>query len=331
MAKLKVYLLCITFSLYCSITFASVHGNSEVLDADKPYYIAQLLENNLNLTRQVWKIGNAAVALTKSVGANSSFTSVNQQTKNIIYNYLLDSIPDLFTNEVFQNMTKAVSDELSVAFFKSDIGSNFTAYVNENEKLTNDAVFDVLKNIDFLHLLQSIIQSGKPVIEYFRGNDSTTFIQTLNYFIEVASIIWRDPSFETVESIVMDSFKLGYNAFLNLKNTVQIFVRLIGVAVSMTNDIFKFLPLMTRDVWKSSSFQSITTIIIDELALGLEAYGREHNATGSSFAEQNVTMLLMGILQHTNLDRMQLKWTQAVKLVINILRQQKSECGKILY
>ncbi|VDI73595.1 Hypothetical predicted protein [Mytilus galloprovincialis] len=301
----------------------AVHGNSEVLDTDKPFYIAQLLVNNINLTRQVWKIGESAVALTSSVDTNNSFSAMNQQTKNIIYNYLLDSLPNLFTNEVFQNLTQAVFDELSVAFFKSNVGSNFTAYVNENGKLTNDAVFNVLKNIDSLKLLQSIIEIGEPVMR----NDSIAYSAILNYLIEVVPKIYRDPSFETVKSIVMESFKIGYNAFLKFKNIVQMFVRSMGVAVSMTNDIFKFLRLLTGNVWKSSSFQSITTEIIDELALGLEAYGREQNATVSTFAEQNVTMVLMGVLQHTNLDRMQLKWTQAVKLVIDILRQQKSECG----
>ncbi|XP_071147457.1 O-acyltransferase like protein-like [Mytilus edulis] len=267
MAYVNACLLCMFLCLTVNVLFtsAAVHGSSEVKDEEKPYYIADVLVKNPNLTRQLWKIGEAAAALASSGGGTSTGTSMDQQTKNSMYNYILDNIPVLMRNEVFQNITHDITDEISKAYSKSDFSKNVTAFKNENGSFTNKAAMDVLKHLDVVRLLQRSIQSGKPVIDEVRGNDSTVFIAVVNYLIGMAPVVWKDPSFIKIKGIVTQELTLGYNTFL-----------------------------------------------------------KEKNVDGPALAEQNSTLLVMGVLQYTKKERMLLRSMQAAKPVIDKLRGKDS-------
>ena len=214
MATMRTFIL-YTFLIFvscASITSAAVHGNSEVPDADKPYYIAQVLVNNPRLTKQLWNIGLAAASMSSS-GSGISGSTLDDKTKNSLYNYILDNIPVVLKNDVFKAVSHDILDEMSAAYNKSDVSKNITAFQNENGTFTNDAATDLLKHLDVVRLLQRSIESGKPVIDDFRGEDSTIPIAVVNYLIGMAPVVWKDPSFQTIKGIVTQELTWGYNKF----------------------------------------------------------------------------------------------------------------------
>lgn len=269
------------FTSFCAIVIlvncivnvsADVHGSSKVKDEDKAYYIAEVLVNNINLTKQLWSIGEAAASLggnihlpTSGSGTGTGSPKLDEDTKNSIYNYILDSIPNLLTNYVFGNITQDVVEEFYFAYNKSDVSRNMSAYQNENGSISNAALKEVIKYLDVVKVLQRSIKSGKPVIDEIRGNDSTIFIAVVNYLIGMAPVVWEDPSFQAVKEIVMEEFTLGYNKFI-----------------------------------KGQSF------------------------TGPEIAEKNSTILVMGVMKFTNLQRMLLRSMKAAKPVIDRIRGKDS-------
>lgn len=214
MATMRTFIL-YTFLIFvscASITSAAVRGNSEVPDADKPYYIADVLVKNPRLTKQLWNIGLAAASMSSS-GSGISGSTLDDKTKNSLYNYILDNIPVVLKNDVFKAVSHDILDEMSAAYNKSDVSKNITAFQNENGTFTNDAATDLLKHLDVVRLLQRSIESGKPVIDDFRGEDSTIPIAVVNYLIGMAPVVWKDPSFQTIKGIVTQELTSGYNKF----------------------------------------------------------------------------------------------------------------------
>jgi len=209
-----------TFSLYVllsvatcvSIASADVHGNSEVLDANKTDYIVDVLKNNSRFTKQLWNIGLAAASML-STGSGISGSTLDDKTKNNLYNYILDNIPVVLKNDVFKAVSLAIFDEMSTAYNKSDVSKNITAFQNENGTFTSDAVTDLLKHLDVVRLLQRSIESGKPVIDDLRGENSTIPIAVVNYLIGMAPVVWKDPIFQKIKEIVTRELTLGYNKF----------------------------------------------------------------------------------------------------------------------
>lgn len=214
MATMRTFILSalLLFVTCISITSADVHGNSEVSDADKPYYIADVLVKNPRLTKQLWNIGLAAASISSS-GSGISGSTLDAKTKNSLYNYILDNIPVLLKNDVFKAVSHDILDEMSAAYKKSDVSKNITAFQNENGTFTNDAATDLLKHLDVVRLLQRSIESGKPLIDDFRGEDSTIPIAVVNYLIGMTPVVWKDPSFQKIKEIVTQELTWGYNKF----------------------------------------------------------------------------------------------------------------------
>lgn len=227
MGKKVSGLFCLFLIFVCGVPgiSADIHGSTKVKDEDKAYYIAQVLVDNLNLTKQLWSIGEAAASLGGSIhlpsassGSGSGGPKLDQGTKNSIYNYILDSIPHLLMNDVFGNITQDMMDEFYIAYNKSNVSKNISAYKNDDGSISNEALKDVIKYLDVVRVLQRSIESGKPVIDDIRGNDSTVFIAVVNYMIGIAPVVWKDPSFQAIKEIVIEELTLGYNKFLEGKS-----------------------------------------------------------------------------------------------------------------
>jgi hypothetical protein len=96
-------------------------------------------------------------------------------------------------NDVFKAVSHDILDEMLAAYNKSDVSKNITAFQNENGTFTSDAATDLLKHLDVVRLLQRSIESGKPIIDDLRREDSTIPIAVVNYLIGMTPVVWKDP------------------------------------------------------------------------------------------------------------------------------------------
>lgn len=218
MAYINIHFVFIMIILFTGLTSAGVHGSSKVKDEDKAYYIAQVLVDNLNLTKQLWKIGEVFHAFSQIVKSNandSEFHKLDQDAKNDVYNYLLDGIPRLFSDDVFSNISLDVLDELDTALGRINFSRNISVYTNNDGSLSDDALLNLLKELNWKHLVKRVLEDSKPFIDKLGGKDSTVIISTANYIFDIVSDIWEDPEFKAARVAVVDELTAGYKHFVD--------------------------------------------------------------------------------------------------------------------
>lgn len=198
---------------------AKVHSH-KVLDEEKAYYFAQVLVDNFNLTQQLWSIGEAFVDLTRNIrmsdseDINAMVSAIDQISKNCIYNFILDSVPHLFQNSVFGNISKFVFDEFVTAYNASDFSLNISKCSSSDFETRTKDMANIFSHVNYVRFLQNVILVGKPIIDVLRENDSEIFVQMLSDLVGYVPMIWNDQSFQRSIEVITGELNLGVTKFL---------------------------------------------------------------------------------------------------------------------
>lgn len=197
-------------------TLAEVHGSAKVKDEDKAYYIAEVLVNNMNLTKQLWEIGEASVKWFSTIKPrnHSEFLSMDQNSRNEIYNSVLDGIPRILTDEVFGNVSRDVFSEFDGALEKMNFSYNSFRYVTVNESLSDDFFLDLMAEWKWKQMIQHILEDIKPVFDKVIHKDSTVVISVVSHLLDIAAELKEDKPFQETSAALLSELTAGYYLFL---------------------------------------------------------------------------------------------------------------------
>lgn len=224
---------CQTCTCFANIRHTTISPGTE----KKVFFISQMLVQHPHFAEQIWNIGFTAMLSGFGRGGNDS---IDPATKKMLFNYVLDNIPNLLKNKNFQNMVHDISKEVGMAYNRSAMSENSSGVQTENEPITHEAAIEVLKHLDIANVLKDSIGNGKPFIDAIRGNDSAVAIATMNYLIDIAPLVWKNPSFQNIKDIAIEELQLGYDAYIkdpkvNIKDDINNTTILIRNVLKHTN------------------------------------------------------------------------------------------------
>ena len=191
-------------------------GSNSTVDpgTKKAYMLAEILLKHPHLSEQIWDIGFTAVL--SGLGRDEHF--VDKKTKTSFQNMVLDNIPRLLKNINFQDMLHDILLELSTAYKKSNVSNNNAIFNSQTGRISYDAALDFFNHVDVGKLLKKGMIYGKPLIDEFRGNDSTAIISLLYHLIDLAPYIWNDTSALGIKAIMIHELTEGYESLIKDRN-----------------------------------------------------------------------------------------------------------------